>query len=96
MLEQAGAIDAGGDTGRTPSTRRRVSKERTQGGGAGGYRHTAPTPFSVADQKRIYIFQGNIVERTILFAKPAQCAKQPFVAGSPQTVFRKNFSTCQP
>ena len=33
---------------------------------------TAPTALSVAGQKRIHIFQANIVERTILLAQPTQ------------------------
>jgi len=49
-----------------------MSKESTQSSGTGGHRDTTPTPLSVTGQKRIYIFQGNILERTILLAPPAQ------------------------
>ena len=49
-----------------------VFKEGTQGFGAGGHRYAAPPLFSIGSQKGIHIFQGNIVERTILFAKPVQ------------------------
>src|ERR1043165_6493155 len=52
--------------------RRCMFKEGTQSFGAGGRRHAAPSLFSVGSQKRIHIFDGNIAERTILLAKPAQ------------------------
>jgi hypothetical protein len=72
VLEQTRAIYASGDAGRTPATYCRMSKESTQGLGAGDHRHTAPTLLSVGAQKGIHIFQRNIVETTILLAQPAQ------------------------
>jgi hypothetical protein len=53
-------------------------KKTTQGTGAGGYRHTAPTLLSVGGQKGIHIFERNIVETTILLAQPAQELARPF------------------
>src|SRR5205085_1069338 len=55
--EQARAINAGGDAGRTPSAYCRMSKECTESFGAGGHRYTTPTSLSVAGQKRIYILK---------------------------------------
>jgi len=72
VLEQARAIYPGGNARRTPTAYRCMFKEGTQSFGAGGHRHAAPSLFSVGSQKRIHIFQGNIVEGTILLAKPAQ------------------------
>src|ERR1035438_7237636 len=72
VLEQPRAINPGGDAGPTPSADSRMSKESTQSFGAGRHRETAPTPLSVAGQKRVHIFQGNIVERSILRAQPGQ------------------------
>ena len=72
MLEQARTINPGGDAGHTPSACGRMSKESTQSFGTARHRDTTPTPFSVVGQKRIHIFQGNIVERMILLAQPAQ------------------------
>src|ERR1019366_5388218 len=70
--KQARTINPGGDAGHTPSACGRMSKESTQSFGTARHRDTTPTPFSVVGQKRIHIFQGNIVERMILLAQPAQ------------------------
>jgi hypothetical protein len=72
VLEQAWAINAGREVGRTPSTNTCMAKEGTQSLGTGGHRNPAPTALSVARQKRIHILQVNIVERTIPLAQPTQ------------------------
>src|SRR4029077_1962969 len=72
VLKESWTINASSDVGRTPSARRRMAKESAQCLDAGGHRPTAPTALSIAGQKRIHIFQANIVERTILLAQPTQ------------------------